>query len=53
MRWPRARSWSSAAHCPNGKGYFYPPTVLSNVPETADCVNDEIFGPVAAIQSFT
>lgn len=38
---------------PNGKGYFYPPTVLSNVPETADCVNDEIFGPVAAIQSFT
>lgn len=38
---------------PNGKGYFYPPTVLSNVPETADCINDEIFGPVAAIQSFT
>jgi succinate-semialdehyde dehydrogenase/glutarate-semialdehyde dehydrogenase len=38
---------------PNGKGYFYPPTVLSNVPETADCVNDEIFGPVAAIQTFT
>ena len=38
---------------PNGKGYFYPPTVLSNVPETADCVKDEIFGPVAAIQSFT
>ncbi|GAB5464013.1 NAD-dependent succinate-semialdehyde dehydrogenase [Hoeflea alexandrii] len=38
---------------PNGKGYYYPPTVLSNVPETADCVHDEIFGPVAAIQSFT
>lgn len=38
---------------PNGKGYFYPPTVLSNVPETAECVNDEIFGPVAAIQTFT
>ena len=38
---------------PNGKGYFYPPTVLSNVPETADCVADEIFGPVAAIQTFT
>ncbi|MCY0148587.1 NAD-dependent succinate-semialdehyde dehydrogenase [Hoeflea sp. G2-23] len=37
---------------PNGKGYFYPPTVLSNVPENADCVDDEIFGPVAAIQSF-
>jgi succinate-semialdehyde dehydrogenase / glutarate-semialdehyde dehydrogenase len=38
---------------PNGKGFFYPPTVLSNVPETADCVQDEIFGPVAAIQTFT
>lgn len=38
---------------PNGKGFFYPPTVLSNVPETAECVHDEIFGPVAAIQTFT
>lgn len=36
-----------------GKGFFFPPTVLSNVPESADCVNDEIFGPVAAIQTFT
>ncbi|MCX2721029.1 NAD-dependent succinate-semialdehyde dehydrogenase [Roseibium salinum] len=36
-----------------GKGFFYPPTVLSNVPETADCVHDEIFGPVAALQTFT
>jgi succinate-semialdehyde dehydrogenase/glutarate-semialdehyde dehydrogenase len=44
-------------HCggtkPDGKGFFYPPTVLSDVPANADCVNDEIFGPVAAIQSFT
>lgn len=38
---------------PEGRGFFYPPTVLSNVPETADCVQDEIFGPVAAIQTFT
>jgi succinate-semialdehyde dehydrogenase/glutarate-semialdehyde dehydrogenase len=37
---------------PNGKGYFYPPTVLFGVPENADCVHDEIFGPVAAIQTF-
>ena len=36
-----------------GKGFFYPPTVLTNVPENADCVGDEIFGPVAAIQTFT
>ncbi|SDU17930.1 NAD-dependent succinate-semialdehyde dehydrogenase [Stappia sp. ES.058] len=38
---------------PDGTGFFYPPTVLSGVPETADCVHDEIFGPVAAIQTFT
>lgn len=38
---------------PQGKGYFYPPTVLSNVSEDADCVHDEIFGPVAAIQTFS
>jgi succinate-semialdehyde dehydrogenase/glutarate-semialdehyde dehydrogenase len=37
---------------PAGKGFYYPPTVLSNVPENADCVHDEIFGPVAAIQTF-
>ena len=38
---------------PEGKGYFYPPTVLTNVPDNADCLRDEIFGPVAAIQTFT
>jgi succinate-semialdehyde dehydrogenase/glutarate-semialdehyde dehydrogenase len=37
---------------PNGKGFYYPPTVLSNVSEDAECVSDEIFGPVAAIQTF-
>ncbi|SLN77903.1 NAD-dependent succinate-semialdehyde dehydrogenase [Roseisalinus antarcticus] len=36
-----------------GKGFYYPPTVLSNVPADAECVADEIFGPVAAIQTFT
>ena len=38
---------------PEGKGFYYPPTVPSNVSEDADCVQDEIFGPVAAIQTFT
>ncbi len=38
---------------PEGPGFFYPPTVLSNVPSDAECVHDEIFGPVAAIQTFT
>lgn len=38
---------------PEGRGYFYPPTVLTHVPDTADCLTDEIFGPVAVIQTFT
>jgi succinate-semialdehyde dehydrogenase/glutarate-semialdehyde dehydrogenase len=38
---------------PDGKGYYYPPTVLSGVTEDADCVHDEIFGPVAALQTFS
>ncbi|MEM9475820.1 MAG: NAD-dependent succinate-semialdehyde dehydrogenase [Pseudomonadota bacterium] len=37
---------------PNGAGYFFPPTVLTHVPDTAECLRDEIFGPVAAIQTF-
>jgi len=37
---------------PDGVGYFYPATVLSNVPDSAKMLNEEIFGPVASIQTF-
>ncbi len=37
----------------DGDGYFYPPTVLSQVPETARLRTEEIFGPVAPIFTFT
>ena len=37
---------------PNGKGFFYPSTVLTDVPANAQMLREEIFGPVAAIQSF-
>jgi succinate-semialdehyde dehydrogenase/glutarate-semialdehyde dehydrogenase len=37
---------------PNGKGFFYPPTVLSDVPAQAAMVHEEIFGPVAALIRF-
>ena len=37
---------------PGGKGFFYPATVLDHVPDTADLLREEIFGPVAAIQAF-
>jgi succinate-semialdehyde dehydrogenase/glutarate-semialdehyde dehydrogenase len=37
---------------PDGTGYFYPATVLSNVPDNAKMLNEEIFGPVASLQTF-
>ena len=37
---------------PDGPGYFYPATVLSNVPDDAKMLSEEIFGPVASIQTF-
>jgi succinate-semialdehyde dehydrogenase / glutarate-semialdehyde dehydrogenase len=37
---------------PAGPGYFYPATVLTNVPDTAKMLSEEIFGPVASIQTF-
>jgi len=36
-----------------GPGYFYPATVLDKVPDSANLLRDEIFGPVAALQSFS
>lgn len=38
---------------PEGPGYFYPPTVLTDVPAGSRITREEIFGPVAAIQTFT
>jgi succinate-semialdehyde dehydrogenase / glutarate-semialdehyde dehydrogenase len=37
---------------PDGPGFFYPATVLSDVPDNAKMLNEEIFGPVASIQTF-
>ena len=36
-----------------GEGCFYPPTVLTHVPQSARMRHEDIFGPVAAISSFT
>ncbi len=38
---------------PTGPGYFYPATVLDKVPDSAHLLREEIFGPVAALQSFS
>lgn len=36
----------------SGPGFFYKPTVLSNVPDSARIMNEEPFGPVALINPF-
>jgi succinate-semialdehyde dehydrogenase / glutarate-semialdehyde dehydrogenase len=38
---------------PTGPGFFYPPTVLTNVAADAEILRTEIFGPVAPIVTFT
>jgi succinate-semialdehyde dehydrogenase/glutarate-semialdehyde dehydrogenase len=35
-----------------GPGYFFEPTVITGVGEKSLCLSEEIFGPVAAIQTF-
>jgi len=37
---------------PEGPGYFYPPTVLVDVPPSAEILKEEIFGPVAVLVPF-
>jgi succinate-semialdehyde dehydrogenase / glutarate-semialdehyde dehydrogenase len=37
---------------PDGRGYFFPPTVLDDVPVDARVFHEEIFGPVAPIAGF-
>ncbi|WP_137723480.1 NAD-dependent succinate-semialdehyde dehydrogenase [Prescottella subtropica] len=37
---------------PGGPGWFYPATVLTDVPATARILKEEVFGPVAAITGF-
>lgn len=38
---------------PEGKGYFYPATVLGSVPSDARILHEEIFGPVATVTTFS
>lgn len=36
-----------------GTGYFIAPTVLVDVPEGAECAQEEIFGPVVTVETFS
>ena len=41
-----------AERIPSVPGYFFPPTVLADVPDDARLLREEIFGPVAPITTF-
>ena len=51
-----AKSRGARVRCggaiPEGTGFFYPPTVLSEVPDDVEMAREEIFGPVAPIFRF-
>ena len=38
---------------PDGDGFFVTPTVLVDLPEDAECIREEIFGPVVSVETFT
>lgn len=49
----RVRTGGQACADPQtGRGWFYPPTILDDVPAMDEAVQQEIFGPVLAVQVF-
>jgi succinate-semialdehyde dehydrogenase/glutarate-semialdehyde dehydrogenase len=48
----RGASVLTGGETPKGTGFYYPPTVLVDVPKGSMLLGEEIFGPVAPIISF-
>ncbi len=42
----------AGGHAPDGAGYFYEPTVLTDITDNARLLQEEIFGPVAPVKGF-
>jgi succinate-semialdehyde dehydrogenase / glutarate-semialdehyde dehydrogenase len=43
----------TGGHRPLRRGFFFQPTLLADVPDHANVLNEEIFGPIAPIQRFS
>ena len=43
----------AGGHRPQRRGHFFEPTLLTDVPDDANVLNEEIFGPIAPIQQFS
>ncbi|NNG35986.1 aldehyde dehydrogenase family protein [Nakamurella aerolata] len=46
-----AERWTSPCPVPD-RGFYFPPTVFTNVSQSMRIARDEIFGPVLAVQTF-
>lgn len=42
----------AGGHLPQGRGFFYPPTLLSACSPTFEVVREEVFGPVLGVMPF-
>ena len=49
----RGASVATGGATSGDQGYFYEPTVLTDVPADADLMREEVFGPVAPITTFS
>ncbi len=47
-----ATVWQGAATALPDKGYFIPPTILTNLQQSDTCCREEIFGPVLSVLTF-
>jgi len=49
---PQGSAVAFRGSCPDGPGYWYPPTVLAPVDVTAPVFREEVFGPVVTVTPF-